>query len=405
LVHHTSYSNSMFPFDSTRPENLHSQDVILHYKTRPCPSIFDRSTSPLSVTFRTCPQLPCLFYHSPEERRRPVYDENTQTYLYQPLFCQDLRNEGFCIRGDACNYCHTQNELNYHPMYYKSKPCGYCNFENNPSLCPNYHLDESSKKHLSDRPKNKKAKEQIQSRNEDYYNQSQIFDLDTFKTRPCHKKEGHNPKFCVLYHHDKDRRRPTNSYTYNSEICPLTNKGLECPDGDNCKYCHNKVEQLYHPERYKKKFCTKHPNDLHKCEYGDFCSFAHDEKEIKIELLHNLKQDENFYLYKYKTVFCPYIYDHDRSQCMYAHNAQDYRRNPKQYKYDPIQCPYWSQGQILSYEEGGCPKQMDCDKCHGWKELEYHSAYYKTKSCSNGSKCIKKDCPFFHSNADKRYQL
>jgi len=45
---------------------------------------------------------------------------------------------------------------------------------------------------------------------------------------------------------------------------------------------------------------------------------------------------------------------------------------------------------------------MDCENCHGWKELEYHPLYYKTKPCNNGKKCNKKDCPFHHSNAEKR---
>jgi hypothetical protein len=45
---------------------------------------------------------------------------------------------------------------------------------------------------------------------------------------------------------------------------------------------------------------------------------------------------------------------------------------------------------------------MECENCHGWKELEYHPLYYKTKPCNNGKKCNKKDCPFYHSNAERR---
>ena len=185
-------------------------------------------------------------------------------------------------------------------------------------------------------------------------------------------------------------------------MCSYVSRNLPCPMGDKCNYAHNKLEQLYHPERYKRKFCQFHPNNIHKCDYGDYCSFAHKENEIVIELLHNIKQDEYFYLYKYKTVFCPYISEHDRNLCVYAHNPQDLRRDPSQTKYNAIQCSFWSQGQIYSYEEGGCPKQMECENCHGWKELEYHPLYYKTKPCNNGKKCNKKDCPFYHSNSEKR---
>jgi len=96
-------------------------------------------------------------------------------------------------------------------------------------------------------------------------------------------------------------------------MCPVAQKGQKCHNGDDCRYSHNKVEQLYHPDRYKKKFCTLYPHNTHKCDYGNYCSFAHSDKEIEIELLHNYTCDEDFYIYKYKTVYCPYIYDHDRS--------------------------------------------------------------------------------------------
>jgi len=56
-----------------------------------------------------------------------------------------------------------------------------------------------------------------------------------------------------------------------------------------CKKCHNKIEQLYHTDRYKIKFCLLYPNRLEHCEYGEYCSFAHDEESIKIPLLHKME--------------------------------------------------------------------------------------------------------------------
>jgi hypothetical protein len=56
-----------------------------------------------------------------------------------------------------------------------------------------------------------------------------------------------------------------------------------------CKKCHNKIEQLYHTDRYKIKFCLSYPNRLEHCEYGEYCSFAHDEESIKIPLLHKME--------------------------------------------------------------------------------------------------------------------
>lgn len=46
---------------------------------------------------------------------------------------------------------------------------------------------------------------------------------------------------------------------------------------------------------------------------------------------------------------------------------------------------------------------MNCGKCHGWKELEYHPMNYKTRQCSNGTKCPKgKICPYYHTPSEKR---
>ena len=42
------------------------------------------------------------------------------------------------------------------------------------------------------------------------------------------------------------------------------------------------------------------------CEYGRFCSFAHSEMEIGIELIHNFEFDEDFWVFWYKTVWCPF---------------------------------------------------------------------------------------------------
>ena len=84
---------------------------------------------------------------------------------------------------------------------------------------------------------------------------------------------------------------------------------------------HNRVEQLYRPEKYKKKFCSKYPDNLDKCEYGDFCSFAHSEEDILIDLIHNYPYDEDFFMFVFKTEWCPFnLTKHDKSQCVYAHN-------------------------------------------------------------------------------------
>lgn len=42
------------------------------------------------------------------------------------------------------------------------------------------------------------------------------------------------------------------------------------------------------------------------CEYGDFCAFAHSDEEISIDLIDRLDKDFDFYMFHFKTVWCPY---------------------------------------------------------------------------------------------------
>ncbi|KAL4492433.1 hypothetical protein ABPG72_005568 [Tetrahymena utriculariae] len=229
-------------------------------------------------------------------------------------------------------------------------------------------------------------------------------DLDNFKNQQCKTNTQHNHKHCPFYHNSKDRKRP--GHFYSSDLCQHIEKNEGCPDGDDCKFSHNRVEQLYQPEKYKTKFCTFYPNNINQCEYGVFCSFAHSENDIVIELIHNLEYDDDFYMFYFKTVWCPFnLAQHDKALCVYAHNWQDYRRKPSQFYYEPNSCTSWSPtNYILNYEDG-CPLKFDCNKCHGWKELEYHPRNYKTKACPNQKPCNKQnDCPFYHHGpkSDKR---
>ena len=79
-----------------------------------------------------------------------------------------------------------------------------------------------------------------------------------------------------------------------------------CALGDACTYAHNTVEKFYHPEMYKAKFCESYTNKSRVCEYGDFCAFAHNESEISITLIERFDRDADFYIFHFKTTWCPY---------------------------------------------------------------------------------------------------
>lgn len=226
--------------------------------------------------------------------------------------------------------------------------------------------------------------------------------LENFKVVPCNIKQNHNHKQCQFYHYPKDRKRRGEFYC--CDLCEYVERGQYCPFGDNCLKSHSGVEQLYRREKYKMKFCSYYPSSLQSCEYGEFCSFAHSEEELLIDLLHRMEKTQDFFIFKFKTVMCPFnSIPHDKAQCVYAHNWQDFRRKPDIINYDPTPCNFWKTNDFLTIYSLGCPNGSNCTKCHGWKELDYHPFVYKTRFCPNGGKCHRMfECPYFHNESEKR---
>lgn len=383
--------------------------ILLNYSVLPCktlaiqnPVLRDPNLMISHRLAKKCTESPtCLKFHNYEEKRRRFLDDASSRLLYRAIPCKLFLENFLCNDIDSCVFSHSQNELLYHPSVYKTRDCllKNCPFERFPSHCPNLHPKEPSRrtiaanyeKFIPELPLTKSASVS-----------KPLMNLTFFKVNQCQKKAVHNKKICPYYHHDIDKRRPTLQFNYCFEPCPNLTRNF-CSCDQNCQFSKNKIEQLYHPEKYKKKFCEHFPNRIQNCEYGDFCSFAHSEQEIRTELFHKEKQDDNFILFKLKTVYCPFKTEHDRSSCPYAHNVQDFRRSPLMYKYEPEECPNWSKGEsVTSYDQPGCAKMLDCDKCHGWKEYEYHPQIFRTRPCANGAKCQKKDCAFYHSSKDMR---
>jgi hypothetical protein len=228
-----------------------------------------------------------------------------------------------------------------------------------------------------------------------------------FKTIECSVKTFHEHKQCPLFHSTKDRRRCPQKYKYEPELCPEVAGGKVCHKYENCIYSHSTVELFYHPSKYKTKFCSGIVPGLKtgKCSYGTFCSFAHSESELRTKKLHMMEKTPEFFRFSYKTVYCPFSHQHDKSACEYAHNVQDYRRDPTVTTYSPETCRKWiGSAEISKYEDGGCNYNEACNKCHGWKELEYHPKFYKTKQCTHGEKCSRTDCGYLHPNEQVKQQ-
>jgi len=199
-------------------------------------------------------------------------------------------------------------------------------------------------------------------------------DLTTFKTEKCVIEAKHNPKHWKFYHSLKDRRRVNINYSSDLWKFAETNK---CLKGDKWYLSHSNVERLYHPDKYKTKFWDTFGHKAYRWEYGNYWSFAHILSEIKIDLIHRLPKDENFYMYNFKTEWCPFRKDHHKADCVYAHNWQDFRRNPQLFQYQKTKCENWrSEVYITKYSEG-CKDMEKCINSHGWKEECYHPMSYK----------------------------
>jgi hypothetical protein len=161
---------------------------------------------------------------------------------------------------------------------------------------------------------------------------------------PCTVTEFHNHKQCPRYHGELDKRRSNQKHTYISDFCP---KPAHCKE--SCGLAHNKVERLYHIEKYKQKFCSM---SYGKCCYKDFCSFAHNDQDIKTPLIHKMPRDREFYMFYFKTEWCPFNHEHNKAQCVYSHNWQDFRRKPHLFRYSPFElCEIWQAGTFIGTYE------------------------------------------------------
>lgn len=379
---HSSHNLSPF-FTFTSYEPVAIQSFLGLYKTTPCGNSMCGGGAQ------------CPYFHHLGDRRRPLFCGGK--LAYSAAICPHMLRNFYCPKGDQCTYSHNNNESLYHPANYKASLCSqeqlclreFCPWAHfheelrNPSITQGYVADEPM-----DYPKERPALDA---------------ELETFKSKACTLQTQHNQKRCPFFHSAKDKRRPPGSYS--AELCEAGDRG-GCPLKDLCKKSHSMVERLYHPDKYKTKYCNNYPNALQNCEYSSYCCFAHSNQELRVELIHYYEKDEDFYLFHFKTGWCPFNYEHNKAMCVYAHNWQDFRRKPHLFHYSNQMCPNWkSETFIVEYKEG-CVFEHKCGHCHGWKEQFYHPLNYKTMPCPDIKKCLRSlECPYFHSEADRRCPL
>ena len=339
------------------------REIILMFMTFKCDKIINETH------FLECPG----FHVDGLKRRNPFFEGKL---LYTSEICFEKEKTGFCNLVDKCRKSHNKYEVLYHPSKFRTSPCEqkhvvnykYCPFAHSKEqlrIWKNYdkagiifgnpiNINLTNTSIQSDFFSNENSLgNQLFKKNSLQYEESADFDLLSFKTLACLNSIRHNEKQCLFYHSNKDRRRQLMSHRYSSELCPRSEDEKECPYRDMCIRCHNRVEQFYHPEKFKSKYCSHFGENIGLCPYGIYCSFAHSEDEIRIQLIHKHSRNQDFFLFYFKTIWCPFNNHHDKSSCPYAHNWQDYRRSPIEYNYTENLCNQWDiRKTILNYSDG-----------------------------------------------------
>merc|ERR1719277_2678596 len=88
----------------------------------------------------------------------------------------------------------------------------------------------------------------------------------------------------------------------------------------------------------------------------------------------------DFFMYRYKTLWCPKGVQHDWHTCPYMHTYQDARR-PISIGYGHRPCPHWNKDDAGTEYSQRCPMGVLCPYSHGAKEQLYHPHSFKTAVC------------------------
>jgi len=281
---------------------------------------------------------------------------------YWDVLCDRVAEGEECLAGDLCPFSHTREEISYHAAKYKTKLCNDRDCRGQ-EVCCFAHGEEELRNQALDR-----------------YSYWSIFGV---AGAPAPNQAGQ---------------------AMNGGLDLQGGYALGAPRGGGA------TGALYHPKVYKHRFCASYPNIVG-CRRGEACAFAHNREEIRTSLLDEAEEAQrpqaltnDFFMYKFKTLWCPIGVQHDWQTCVYAHNYQDARRHPG-IGYGPRPCPYWKRKETTLEYSQRCPLGVRCPFSHGAKEQLYHPSYFKTVTCQDwpNSNCPRgKLCAFWHRRSQQR---
>ena len=232
-----------------------------------------------------------FFYSNDSDKRRKLIKYPDGGFNYIPIKC----NNDNCT-NENCIFSHSDNEMEYHPLYYKTK------YQSNGKRgC----FDKTANDYFNDfriiyNYKNENIINLIKlldekkiakySFREFYKKEMNGFKLETFKTLECPSiKNGitcqKDKHLCYYYHDLSERRRPPTLFRYTNEMCPeqkYKDNGKiksHCKYGDFCNKCHSRYEYYYHKLFFGKAITCMRSKKNGKCIYEETCYGYHPYKE------------------------------------------------------------------------------------------------------------------------------
>jgi len=345
-------------------EKAGHRQYILHYRTTRCPRAAQGCCSE--------PRAPrssqrCFCFHAEATRRRPLVDTRTGQVRYWDVMCGFLAERGHCPSGDACPFAHTREEISYHAAKYKTKLCNDADCRGE-DVCCFAHREAELRVRAPSR----------------YSYRTLVGDI---------------PKITPKGHWPLDVPAPF----VPTALAPDEHGHVllgAARGGPAALPCHGV---------YRHRFCASYPN-IADCRRGESCAFAHSREEIRVPLLSVGEEEQrpealtsDFFVYRFKTHWCPVGVQHDWQNCVYAHNYQDARRHPS-IGYGPRPCPYWKRQETSLEYSQRCPLGVRCPYSHGAKEQLYHPAYFKTVACQDPPATCPRGtlCAFWHKRSQQR---
>lgn len=355
---HAAAEAPLLPYWEEAGEQPEHQGTVYGFHTEPCT---DFQNGYCSYHRPKGKASACFCYHFESQHRRPPVDAAMGRLLYWDVPCHSMSTDSACPSGDACVFAHSREEISYHPAKYKTRRCNGrgCRGE---AICCFAHSEAELRVWAPER--------------------YSYWTLVSGRPQGPLTSVGSAdwPTTLAASSGSDDWRRPLFGRTQ----LPTT--------------------------RHKQRFCASFP-DVSQCRRGAACAFAHSREEARTPLL-TLEQEqqapsaltEEFFMYKFKTLWCPIGVQHDWQTCVYAHNYQDARRQVS-IGYGPRPCPYWAKKDPSAEYSQRCPLGLRCPFSHGAKEQLYHPQYFRTVICRDlrAKACPRQRlCAFFHRRAERR---